>query len=104
MTYLFTTKRREIGLRMALGAPRSGVGIRFVGRGLAVAAIGVAAGLCMALWSARFISGMLYTVRADDAPALGGATIVMLTVALLASAVPALRVTRIDPMRVLREE
>jgi ABC-type antimicrobial peptide transport system permease subunit len=104
MTYLFTTKRREIGLRMALGATRSGVGLRFVGRGLAVAGLGVVAGLCLTAWSARFISGMLYAVRTNDVTALGGAMITMLAVALLASAVPAFRVTRIDPMRILREE
>jgi putative ABC transport system permease protein len=104
MTYLFTTKRREIGLRMALGATRSRVGLRFAGRGLAMAILGVAAGLCLTAWSARFLSGMLYAVQSNDATALAGAIVTMLAVALLASAVPAIRVTRIDPMRTLREE
>ena len=59
MTYFVTSRRREVGLRMALGARRAQIGLRFVGQGLAVTAIGIAAGLCLAAWSARFLSGLL---------------------------------------------
>ena len=104
MTYLVTTRRREIGLRMALGAQRNEVGLRFAGRGLAVTGIGMVAGLLLATWAARFISGMLYGVHANDATALAGAVVVMFAVALLASGIPAFRATRVDPMRILREE
>jgi putative ABC transport system permease protein len=60
--------------------------------------------LCIAAWCAKFVSGMLYNVPANDATALSAAVGTMLSVALLASAVPAIRATRIDPMRALREE
>lgn len=104
MTYLVTTRRREIGLRMALGARRSQVGGRVAGRGLIVTGIGVAGGLVLAGWTARFLSGMLYGVHANDAAALLGAVGVMFLVALAASGIPAIRAARVDPMRILREE
>jgi putative ABC transport system permease protein len=104
MTYFVTTRRREIGVRIALGARRAQVGLRFVSQGLAVASLGVAAGVCIAVWSAKFISGMLYNIASNDATALGAATVAMLSVAMLASAVPAVRAARVDPMQVIREE
>jgi predicted permease len=104
MSYLVTTRRREIGLRMALGARRSQVGVSVAGRGLVVTGIGVAGGLVLASWLARFVSGMLYGVHANDATALLGAAGVMFFVAFAASGIPAIRAARVDPMRILREE
>ena len=104
MTYFVTTRRREIGVRIALGARRAQVGLRFIARGLAVAALGVAAGLMITTWSAKFLSGMLYNIQTNDGTALIAATLAMLTVALLASAIPAIRAARVDPMQVIREE
>lgn len=104
MTYFVTTKRREIGVRMALGARRSQVGIRFVNQGMAAAGAGIAAGFAMALWAARFVASMLYGVKPNDAAAFAAAILTMLSVALTASAIPAIRAVRAMPMRVLREE
>ncbi len=104
MSYLVTTRRREVGLRLALGAGRVRVGRRFVMQGLAVAGSGALAGLILAAWSARFLSGMLYGVAANDVAALCSATVAMLGVALVASGVPAIRAARTDPMESLREE
>ena len=104
MTYFVAGRRREIGLRIALGARRSEVGLRFVGQGMAVASAGAAAGFCLAAVCARFVSGMLYNVAAGDTMSLLAATGVMLSVALVAAAIPAIRAARIDPMQVLREE
>jgi len=104
MSYVVTARRREIGVRMALGAARRQIGMRFVAPGMAVAAGGAVAGLLLAAWSARFISGMLYHVRPNDAISLSSAVAAMLVVALLASAVPAIRAARIDPIESLREE
>ena len=104
MTYFVTTKRREIGVRMALGARRDQVGLRFITQGMAVAGAGVAVGLGLAVWAARFVASMLYGVKASDATAFGLAIATMLGVALLASSIPAIRAVRVAPMRVLREE
>ena len=104
LSYIVTTRRREIGVRMALGAGRKQIGLRFVAPGMAVAAGGAAAGLLLAAWLARFITGMLYHVRPNDAISLSAAVAAMLGVALLASAVPAIRAARIDPIETLREE
>jgi putative ABC transport system permease protein len=104
MTYFVTSRRREVGLRMALGARRAQIGLRFVGRGLAVTAIGVVTGLCLAASSARFLSGLLFNMPSNDAWTFSIAVIAMLSVALVASAVPAIRATRVDPMQSLREE
>jgi putative ABC transport system permease protein len=104
MTYFVGTRRREIGLRIALGARRDQVWLSFIAQGLSVTGAGVVAGLCLAAWTARFTSGLLYNIGANDPTALSAAVVTMLFVALLASAVPAIRGTRIDPMLVLREE
>ena len=104
VAYFVTTKRREIGLRMALGARREQVWRRFMSQGMAATAFGILAGLLLAAWSARFVSGMLYNVGADDPTAFSAAILTMLSVALLASAIPAVRATHADPIQVLREE
>jgi ABC-type lipoprotein release transport system permease subunit len=77
--------------------------MRFVLRGLSVALTGVAAGLCLAAWSTRFVEGMLYQVHPNDAATFFAATAAMMFVALLASSIPALRAASVDPMRVLGE-
>ncbi len=84
MSHLVTTRRREVGLRLALGAGRVRVG-PVVMQGLAVAGSGALAGLILAAGSARFLSGMLYGVAANDVAALCSATVAMLAVALVAS-------------------
>jgi predicted permease len=104
MSYFVTTRRREIGLRMALGAERTQIGLHFTRQGLIVTAIGVGAGLVLAFWSARFLSGLLYDVGTHDLAALSIAVVAMMGVALVATAFPAFRAARVDPMQILREE
>lgn len=104
MAYFVTTRRREIGLRMALGATRGKIGFSFMARGAAAAGVGIAAGLTLGLAATRFIAGMLYGVQVNDAAALSSAIGTMFAVALLASAVPAVRASHVDPMKMLREE
>ncbi len=104
LTYVVQRRRKEIGLRIALGAGRAQVALRFASRGMAVAGIGMAAGLGLAAWAVRLMAGMLYGVMPDDPVAFGWAVLAMMGVALGATAIPAVRASRLDPMEVLREE
>jgi predicted lysophospholipase L1 biosynthesis ABC-type transport system permease subunit len=98
-------RRREIGVRMALGALGRRVVGEVVGRGLRLTALGCAIG-AVAAWAAARAAGqrLLYEVGPGDPLALGGAAAALLLVGLLATAAPARRASRVEPMRVLREE
>jgi predicted permease len=101
-SYAVAQRRREIGVRMALGARRRDVGGLVLRHGLALAAIGVGAGLAAAFGLTRVMSALLYGVGAVDAAtyAAGGAGAVGL--ALLASWFPARRAAAVDPIETLR--
>ncbi|HEX7241058.1 MAG TPA: ADOP family duplicated permease, partial [Longimicrobiaceae bacterium] len=97
-------RRREIGVRIALGA-RAGDVLRMVVRsGLALTAVGIAVGLAAALALTRLLSGMLYGVTATDPVTFAAVPLLLLGVALLASYLPARRATRVDPMVALRAD
>ena len=104
MSYFVATRKREIGVRIALGASRAQVARRLVQQGVAITSLGIVAGLGIATWSAQFISGLLYNVKPTDIAALSSATMAMFSTALLASALPAIRAARHDPMEIIREE
>lgn len=102
--YSVQRRRGEIGIRIALGAPRASV-IRLMMRDVAVLlAAGVPAGLLMALAAGRLAASLLYGLKADDARLLAAACVVLCTAAALAAFGPARRAARIDPMAALREE
>lgn len=104
LAFSVARRRRELGIRMAVGA-RAPVLVRLVlAQGMALAAAGLVLGLAGALYAGRFIESLLFEVRPDDALALGGVGALLLVVAALASAGPAVRVTRVDPLDVLRSE
>jgi predicted permease len=97
-------RRRELGIRLALGATRGGVARLVVREGILVAIMGLAAGLLGALAAGRLLSGLLFGVAASDPATFAASAIFLLAVALLASALPALRAARLDPVDVLRSE
>jgi predicted permease len=104
LAYAVAGARREIGLRMALGATRQRVMTMIVGRGLGLTAIGIAMGTAAAWAVTRMMSRLLYGVGSTD-PATFTAVIVLLgAVALTACAIPAARAARVDPMTVLRDQ
>ena len=96
-------RRHEMGLRSALGAPSQSIVRLIVIDGVRLAAGGVALGAIAAWFLAPMASDLLYGVDPHDAPALGGAAAVLLVAAILASVLPALRASRIDPSLVLRQ-
>ena len=102
-SYAVSCRRGEIGIRMALGATPSGV-IRLVLRRLVwMVAGGVAAGVALSLWAAKFVGSLLYGLEARDPVTLIAAALLLAMVALVAGWLPARRASRIDPTIVLRE-
>jgi predicted permease len=104
MAYAISRRASEIGLRMALGADRASVIAMVLRETFVLVAVGIAIGLPVSLLAARFIAASLAQVSASDPVTIGGATVVLLLVALVAGWVPAHRASRIDPLASLRME
>jgi hypothetical protein len=104
MSYLVTQRSRDVGIRIALGAGAADILRLVLGRGVALAAGGIAAGAAASLALGRLLAGVLFGVSSNDFVTLGGASIVLAAVALAAAAIPARRATRLDPMTTLRSE
>jgi putative ABC transport system permease protein len=103
VNYGVTRRGREIGLRMALGAQRAEVGSLVVRQSLRQVLLGVAAGWMGTLLLARLMTGLLHGVTPGDPATLAGATAVLLLVAVAASAAPAWRASRVQPVVAMRE-
>ena len=95
-------RRREIGIRMALGADRSSVLADVMREGLALAAVGVAVGLAGAFGLNRLIASLLFGVQPTDVSTAVGVAATMILVAVVACLLPAWRASRLDPTAVLR--
>ncbi|HSG40250.1 MAG TPA: ADOP family duplicated permease, partial [Thermoanaerobaculia bacterium] len=103
-SYLVSQRRREIGIRMALGARRSDVLRFFLGRGMAVVAAGLVIGLLSALALSRLAASLLFGIQARDPLAFGAAALVLALTALLANYVPARRAAAVPPVEVIRQQ
>jgi putative ABC transport system permease protein len=104
MSYLVTQRRREIGIRIALGARRADVLQLVAGHAFRLTLIGVATGVGLALALTRYLSTLLYGVTTRDAWTFSSVAFLLVAVALVASYIPALRATRVDPVNALRCE
>ena len=102
MAYGVSLRRREIGVRLALGARPADVSRMISRQGISLAAIGVGIGLIAALAMTRFMRGLLYDVSSTDPLTLGGTCVLLLAVALIASWLPARRAAGVDPAMALR--
>jgi len=101
---LVAERRREIGIRIALGATPKEVLRLVIAQGAGMAALGIGLGLAGALIAARLLAGLLYGVRPTDPPTLGATALTLGAVALAASLGPAIRAARLDPIDALRSE
>jgi predicted permease len=104
LSYRVTKRAQEIGVRMALGAEAKTVRRMFVWHGGRVALIGIVVGALAAVALTKYIQTLLFNVGRLDVLAFAGMSVVMLAVALLASYIPALRASRVDPVIALRAE
>jgi len=103
LAYSVNQRRREIGLRMALGAAQSSVLRLILKQGMSLVLAGVLIGFAAALLVGRLLSRMLYGVSASDPVSVAGAALVLLAVALVACYLPARWASRVDPLVALRE-
>jgi predicted permease len=104
ISYVVNEQRREIAIRLALGAERGNILKMVLRRGLGLAAAGVGLGVAGALIVSHLMAGLLYGVAPTDLPTFAGVTLVLTTVALAASCIPALRAMRLDPITSLHSE
>jgi ABC-type antimicrobial peptide transport system permease subunit len=104
MAYSVAQRRRELGVRVALGASRREILHLVLGEGMKFTCIGLAIGLFATFALTRYLGSMLFGIRRFDPVTLVAMSLVIITVSLLAAYIPARRATRVDPMAALRCE
>jgi len=102
--YAVDRRRREIGIRLALGAQSGEVVRQVMAEGMTMVAIGLALGLGGAVAATRLVRNLLYGVTATDPITFAGAALLLVAVALLANYLPARRAAKVDPLVTLRGE
>jgi len=104
LAYSVTQRTREIGIRIALGSPRSRIFGLIVRQGIIMIALGILIGIALALGCGPLIQHLVYGVAPHDPKTIIGVSVLLLGVAILACWVPALRAIRVDPIVALRQE
>jgi len=103
LAYMVGQRSHEIGIRMALGARRNDILRMFLRKGVALAGVGIVAGVVFSASTASLMASLLYGVRPHDPAVFLIVPLLLLAVAVLASYLPARRATKVDPMMALRE-
>jgi ABC-type antimicrobial peptide transport system permease subunit len=103
VAYRTSRRRREIGIRMALGAPRREVLGLLMKQGAVIAATGVALGIPIALAATRLLASLLFRVSAWDAASFGAAAVLLFVAVCVATAIPAWRAVATPPSMALRD-
>jgi predicted permease len=104
LSYVVAQRTREIGVRMALGATAAAVRRQVVSQGTSVVLIGVLIGVGVALASTRFLGALLYGVEAVDPLVFAAMSLIMISMGVLASYMPARRASSVDPIEALRSD
>jgi ABC-type antimicrobial peptide transport system permease subunit len=104
LAFRVAERRREIAVRLALGAKPPAIVRMVVAQGLALVCIGLVLGVTLALAAARAVDGFLYRTERHDAIAFGAVPVVLLAIALIACALPAYRASRVQSLAALRAE
>ena len=104
ISYVVNEQRREIAIRLALGAQRANILKMILRRGLGLAAAGAGLGVACALIVSHLMAGLLFGVSPNDLPTFAGVTLVLTAVALAASYIPGLRAMRLDPIATIHSE
>jgi predicted permease len=104
LSYTVTNRRREIGIRLALGASRAAVLSQILRWGLALVLIGTVAGVAAAIGLSQFITSLLFGIAATDATTLVAVVAGVMAVGTLACLIPAWRASRLDPLLLIRQD
>jgi hypothetical protein len=104
LAYAVSLRRREVALRLALGALRTTIVTQLMGTSIRVVAVASVVGLGLALLFTRSLSTMLYGVTPTEPPTRAGVIVIVVTVAGVAAVIPATRAALMSPMRALRED
>jgi putative ABC transport system permease protein len=102
LAFAVVQRRREIGIRIALGAPARSVGGLVMRRALFMGMTGVAFGMLLATWLSKYMEAVLLEVAARDAGVFAAAAVGVLVVAIAAACLPVFQALRVDPMASLR--
>ena len=103
LSYVVALRRREIGVRMALGARRGDILRQVIGQGIRLAGIGMAVGVAVAVALSRYVDALLYQVSPLDAAVYAAVCVALAAVAAVASAIPARRASTVDPLAAVRD-
>jgi hypothetical protein len=104
LSYTVTSRRHEIGIRLALGASRAAILVQVLRWGVVLVLIGNVIGVAAAIGLNQFITSLLFGIAATDATTLVAVVAGVITVGTLACSIPAWRASRLDPLRLIRED